>query len=512
MKKFVIILLLCKLLTATLFGSQPQNPCRLSRSLFNGLVQSRIEFSKEEYNIGDLVEVTIYFELVVKKNSKNLQLAITDYSKNIFYLLRHDHLGQVTQQEIEVEQEYLGWKKRFLSLKECDSDLILSNINPKGKYHLKFRLLDSAQIGSLDRSNNFIYERLYLFLYKESITYNYITDFQTEAEEFLFCVRFDKNILKNSYSKQEAKEVYRGKYIRENYKNELNVSKVNKTMLNDEIFVMVINDYISDLHQLAVTAQYNDNFKKAEELYKSFINDYPDNGLAVRSASSLYWIVGKIDKADESFIDLQKYYYKLIDQYPNTRLAEKCEEFTNDCNRAIGDYLPAIYWYENRIYNSKSFTDSMYAVLELKSMYHYIGKKMPRELVNPKFEYDINKWVQESSKLQDIILEHQLQELEKNKGKYENLVKLYSNKPEPFDNETIIRIKLYKTFHINLKVYDSEDSLIKILMDEELQKGDYNINWNGADEKNKAVPNGKYYYELTVNGKKKERIDCTLLK
>lgn len=502
----MVVLVIFIIHSATVVGSQPQ------RTLFNGIVLSRIEFSEEEYEIGDIVDVTIHFELITEKNTENLNLAITDYSKYIFYTLRKNHLKLIKSQDIEFEKNYLQWDKRFLSLIESDEDLILSNLNPKGTYNIRFLINESSQIGFLQHSSQWWNTNLYIFLYNELTEYDNITDYQAEAYDFPFSIPLNEKILQNKYTLQEANEVYRGKYIRENNKNESNVSEEDKKKIDDDIYVIIINYYISDLYQIAVTAHNNDDYKRAEELYKSFISKYPNNALAVKSSSNLYWIVGKINETDESFINLQKYYYNLIDQYPNTRLAEECEKFANDCNKAIGDVLPALYWYEDRIYNSKSFTDSMYALIDLKSMYRYIGKKMPRELVNPKFDYDINKWSQESSTLIEILMEHSIQELEKDNKKYKNVVRLYANKPEPFDNETFIKLRLSKKFHIKLVIYDSENNMIKTLLNEELIKGEFTVKWDGTDENNKDVSSGKYQYELTVNGTKKERIGCTLLK
>ncbi len=124
MKRFIIILLLCIIQTTKIFCSQPSN------SLFNDLVRFRIEYSKKEYVIGDIVDVNIHFELITEKNVDNLKLAITDYSNNIFYALRQNHLKLIKSHDIEFEKKYLQWEKRLLSLTECDEDLILSNLNP----------------------------------------------------------------------------------------------------------------------------------------------------------------------------------------------------------------------------------------------------------------------------------------------------------------------------------------------------------------------------------------------
>jgi hypothetical protein len=68
---------------------------------------------------------------------------------------------------------------------------------------------------------------------------------------------------------------------------------------------------------------------------------------------------------------------------------------------------------------------------------------------------------------------------------------LVQNYPNPFNAKTTIKYCVaYKT-NVKLTVYDSEDELIKILVDEEKNPGTYEMEFYAAN-----LPAGVYFYEL----------------
>lgn len=71
------------------------------------------------------------------------------------------------------------------------------------------------------------------------------------------------------------------------------------------------------------------------------------------------------------------------------------------------------------------------------------------------------------------------------------------NYPNPFSNFTEISFSLEKKAEVSLLIYDASGKIINQLTEGELQKGEYNYQWNATDS-----PNGLYYLVLSSGGHK----------
>ena len=76
-----------------------------------------------------------------------------------------------------------------------------------------------------------------------------------------------------------------------------------------------------------------------------------------------------------------------------------------------------------------------------------------------------------------------------------------NNYPNPFNPNTTIEFSIQNDSKVNLSIFNIKGQRIKILINNEFQKGSHSINWNGDDEFGKPVSSGNYYYKLNVNGK-----------
>lgn len=83
---------------------------------------------------------------------------------------------------------------------------------------------------------------------------------------------------------------------------------------------------------------------------------------------------------------------------------------------------------------------------------------------------------------------------------------LQQNFPNPFNPVTYIPFTLNNRLKVSLRVYDLFGRLIKTLVDEEMEAGTYNIQFNG-----KGLSSGVYYYEL-ISDKTKLTKKMLLLK
>ncbi|MBM4399342.1 MAG: T9SS type A sorting domain-containing protein, partial [Candidatus Cloacimonetes bacterium] len=75
---------------------------------------------------------------------------------------------------------------------------------------------------------------------------------------------------------------------------------------------------------------------------------------------------------------------------------------------------------------------------------------------------------------------------------------LEQNYPNPFTNSTIIRYSLSKTSETSLSVYNIKGELVRTLVKSEQKSGKYQIEFNGLDNKSRALPSGVYFYRLAA--------------
>ncbi len=87
---------------------------------------------------------------------------------------------------------------------------------------------------------------------------------------------------------------------------------------------------------------------------------------------------------------------------------------------------------------------------------------------------------------------------------YESIT-LSQNYPNPFNPRTKINFSLRKDGKTTLKILNVKGQLVKLLVDEHKQNGDYSVIWNGTNMQNKQVASGAYYYRLQVDNRVKTK-------
>jgi FlgD Ig-like domain len=73
---------------------------------------------------------------------------------------------------------------------------------------------------------------------------------------------------------------------------------------------------------------------------------------------------------------------------------------------------------------------------------------------------------------------------------------LYQNQPNPFKDLTKIAFAIPKECRVSLYVYNIMGRRVRTLIDEKMKPGDYNLKWDGKDNKNRKLSNGIYFYRL----------------
>jgi len=79
-----------------------------------------------------------------------------------------------------------------------------------------------------------------------------------------------------------------------------------------------------------------------------------------------------------------------------------------------------------------------------------------------------------------------------------NSLNLLETFPNPFKTKTTFRFSLNKTENVDLRIYNTSGSLVRILHSGELLTGYHNIEWDAKNEKGILSPNSVYIYVLKV--------------
>ncbi|HMT11231.1 MAG TPA: T9SS type A sorting domain-containing protein, partial [Ignavibacteria bacterium] len=72
---------------------------------------------------------------------------------------------------------------------------------------------------------------------------------------------------------------------------------------------------------------------------------------------------------------------------------------------------------------------------------------------------------------------------------------LKQNYPNPFNPETVIVFSVVQASNVKLNVYDAAGSLVKQLVNDEMNAGTYKVSFNAA-----GLSSGVYFYRLESNG------------
>ncbi|MBN1694123.1 T9SS type A sorting domain-containing protein [candidate division WOR-3 bacterium] len=73
---------------------------------------------------------------------------------------------------------------------------------------------------------------------------------------------------------------------------------------------------------------------------------------------------------------------------------------------------------------------------------------------------------------------------------------LFPNYPNPFNTTTKIRYQLPVTGHVSICVYDLLGREINILVNEIIQAGEHEVDWDGTDNNGNRVSSGTYFYQI----------------
>ena len=218
MKKIIIILLTLIYISA-LNADMPgwtleeakanfEGSLKLNQILNDGILQSTIEFSQEEYNVGDVIDITIHFEVNIAKNVEKHKFAIADFINHYLYLFYERHFESLTQNDVDNMHSSIKSEDNVCEFIESDPDLLLSNDNPKGTYHLKFKLTKQTY-GSYYQEKQYAYicKIINIYSFTNKKEYKYITKYYGDAQGLNIPIKIHSDALDKSKPKPKIRKL-----------------------------------------------------------------------------------------------------------------------------------------------------------------------------------------------------------------------------------------------------------------------------------------------------------------
>jgi len=207
MEKIVIILIVLiniSILNADIIGDvEPyvvphyEGRTNIVPAHFNGLLQPTIEYSQEDYIVGDIIDITIHFEVNTAENFDNQKFAVTDYKNRSFYGYDLKQTDEYTQDEMEIGRSDV-YRNPVYPLIESDPDLILSNDQPKGEYHIKFKLEKKIYRDNQNGDYSpYIFTTISVYSFTKAEKHKYLTDYGRSISSFRIPIKINPASLKN---------------------------------------------------------------------------------------------------------------------------------------------------------------------------------------------------------------------------------------------------------------------------------------------------------------------------
>ena len=71
---------------------------------------------------------------------------------------------------------------------------------------------------------------------------------------------------------------------------------------------------------------------------------------------------------------------------------------------------------------------------------------------------------------------------------------LHQNYPNPFNSNTMIIFAIAQSSHVKIEVFNTIGQRVKILLDENLERGEHRVQWDGKRHNDTDAPSGVYFY------------------
>lgn len=254
-----------------------------------------------------------------------------------------------------------------------------------------------------------------------------------------------------------------------------------------------------ELFYMAEESYKQGNLTGAEQLYKAVIASYPDTEYAVASAKALL----PLSQAIYENLTLLKNYYDNNDvMNTHDELIEVANKYSVLCDVIDMNYPEAIQEYENILSNFPSYTDSIYAIIDLGYTYLLMEENSPKLNYTGRYpQFKPTSYVEFTTEREALL--SSLMSSPENQSNDANITSpvIQSVFPNPFRNSISFSFTLPTRDFAEVYVYNIKGQLVKKIRSQMLNKGLNSIDWDGKNERGARVASGIYVYKLSSCGK-----------
>lgn len=250
---------------------------------------------------------------------------------------------------------------------------------------------------------------------------------------------------------------------------------------------------VEDMFTQAINNKLSGNYTLAETQLKFIIENYPEDKYAEVATKELLPLSAIIYEN----LNALKIYYANIDVFSaSEELLKVANQYKVLCDLIDKNYVSAINAYENIIQNSGSFSDSLYAAIDLCMTYLLMMNDPDKGAVVVKFPNLRPNSYDEYLAMRKLMFNNISSQDHNHEVIADNTdIKTY---PNPFNPIINFEITTPKVLNTDICLYNIRGQLVKRIKCENLQKGKNTVIWNGRDSNNNAVSSGIYVYKVST--------------
>ncbi len=259
------------------------------------------------------------------------------------------------------------------------------------------------------------------------------------------------------------------------------------------------NPLIASYFNTALYYEETNDFITARSIYKSIIENYPNNSEAEAAASRLVCIAD----TEEELQLAADYLDGIYELYPSTKLANGAYLDVLLCERLLKDYQSAIDGYLDKLQNCTDYMDSLLTTLDIIYTYLEADANNYRAVIPACQVMGVTLTSAKQAKqignsILDIVMNRPIPG--EQTFHIPDVITTTNNYPNPFNPTTTIMFSTPKTSKCELVVYNIKGQAVRHLLSDTKSKGIYKTVWNSDDDNGKRVSSGVYFYRLNIDG------------
>jgi tetratricopeptide (TPR) repeat protein len=249
-------------------------------------------------------------------------------------------------------------------------------------------------------------------------------------------------------------------------------------------------------------------YSEAKIIFKQLVDLYPESEYAVSAMKEML----RLEKfVTNDYNSLKEYYITDNTIQTDTILRELGASLANDCNIKLENWPDAIEYYESTISESPTLEDSVFAIIDLGYTYFlmenagdksaYVGKLAQFKPESKEKFFDHRDYLLSLLPVDNIS--------EAMKGNIASLSEgeLLQNVPNPFRESTQIWYKLESEATVQLNIFNYTGQLVSTINEGTRPEGIHQIDFNAE-----GLPNGIYFYSISINGQTTDSKKMTIMK